>query len=353
MADIDRHVAPIDLQPFRLGGPSDRDAVVGAVDDACRGSGFLRVTGHGVDPELVDRMLSVSAAFFDLPLEEKRRCVVADPEANRGYSAEGSEALAYSLGEDVERPDLFEALNVGRDHAEGTVFDTHRRWFAPNVWPERPAELRAVWLEYQRAIDAVQDVLLEVFALALDLEPTFFVDRTRNAVITMRAINYERRAGSPAPAPGQLRMGAHTDYGILTILAADDVPGLQVWRDETWHDVRVPPGAFVVNIGDLLAQWTNDRWTSTLHRVVPPPATATGAVRRRSVARFNDADPDCVVTCLPSCCSAERPARYEPVVAGEWLMAKVLGPRLLRPSEVGTSRAERPGVGAGHAGPTR
>jgi isopenicillin N synthase-like dioxygenase len=338
LADIDRHVAPIDLEPFRAGGASDRDAVARAVDDACRGSGFLRVTGHGVDPALVDRMFAVSAEFFDLPPEEKLRCVVADPEANRGYSAEGSEALAYSLGQDVERPDLFEALNVGRDHADGPAFDAYRRWFAPNVWPERPAALRAVWQEYQRAIDGVQDVLLEVFALALDLEPTFFLDRTRNAVITMRAINYERRAGSPDPEPGQMRMGAHTDYGILTILAADDVPGLQVWRDEAWHDVRVPPGAFVVNIGDLLAQWTNDRWTSTLHRVVPPPASATGTVRRRSVARFNDADPDCVVACLPSCCSPERPARYEPVVAGEWLMAKVLGPRLLRPSEVGTSQ---------------
>ena len=117
----------------------------------------------------------------------------------------------------------------------------------------------------------VADALLRAMALALDLPDDWFVDRLERAILTTRAINYERAPGAPDPRPGQMRMGAHTDYGVLTILLADDVPGLQVFRDGQWHDVDVPRGTFVCNLGDMLERWTNNRWTSTLHRVVPPP----------------------------------------------------------------------------------
>jgi isopenicillin N synthase-like dioxygenase len=129
---------------------------------------------------------------------------------------------------------------------------------------------------------------------------------------------------APEPGPGQMRMGAHTDYGILTVLLADDVPGLQVFWAGGWQDTPTPPGTLTLNIGDMLALWTNDRWTSTLHRVLPPPAAARGLVRRRSVARFLDCEPDQVIECIPSCCGPGNPPKYQPVQAGEWLMAKIL-----------------------------
>jgi isopenicillin N synthase-like dioxygenase len=91
-----------------------------------------------------------------------------------------------------------------------------------------------------------------------------------------------------------------------------------------WQNLPTPPGTLTLNIGDMLALWTNDRWTSTLHRVLPPPAAAQGPVRRRSVARFLDCEPDQVIECIPSCCGPGNPPRYQPVQAGEWLMAKVL-----------------------------
>jgi len=106
------------------------------------------------------------------------------------------------------------------------------------------------------------------------------------------------------------------------VLLADEVPGLQVWRDERWYDVASPPGTLTCNIGDLLARWTNDRWASTLHRVVPD-----GVRRRRSVARFLDCEPDRTIACIPSCAGPGNPPRYEPVQAGDWLLAKVLGGR--------------------------
>jgi isopenicillin N synthase-like dioxygenase len=323
----------IDLEPFRLGGADDRRQVAAALDAACRDSGFLTVTGHGVAQSVCTEVLDAFGAFFDLPLEVKRRAVVPDPAANRGYSEMGREALAYSRGQETP-PDLFEAFNVGREDTLGPYYDAHRSYYAPNVWPDEPAGLRTAWLAYEHAVSALETTLLEAMALALDLPPRWFVEHSEHAIVTTRANNYERPPGAPEPEPGQMRMGAHTDYGIVTILLADDVPGLQVFRDGAWLDVATPPGMFVCNLGDMLARWTNDRWTSTLHRVAPPPADVAGPVRRRSIARFLDCAPDLVIECIPSCTGPGNPPRYEPVIAGDWLLAKVRAGRERRPAQL-------------------
>lgn len=337
---MSRAVTLVDLEPFRTGDAPARRRVAREIDEACRSTGFLQIVGHGIPDDLCARMLDVTASFFDQSVEVKRRFVVADVAANRGYSAEGSEALAYSLGEDPTAPDLFEAFNAGREDAVGPIFDRSRRFFAPNVWPDAPPSMRSVWLEYQAALHGLNDHLLRAFASALEIDEHFFIERTRHAILTLRAINYERRAGAEDPAPGQMRMGAHSDYGVHTVLLADDVPGLEVRHEGSWQPVQVPPSSLIVNIGDMLATWTNDRWVSTLHRVVPPPNAADGPVRRRSVAQFLEADPDCVVECLPSCSSPDNPPRYAPITAGDYLLAKLLGPRELR-------RSELPGSGSG------
>ena len=326
-------VHPVDLEPFRLGGAAERASIAAAIDAACRDSGFLLVSGHGVPTSLCDAALDGFAGFFDLPLADKRRWVVADETANRGYSELGKEGLAYSRGEETP-PDLFEAFNVGREDATGSEYDRVRAFHAPNLWPDEPAGLRATWLEYELAVRAVADDLLRAMALALGLPDTWFTEQLERAVITTRAINYQRAPDAPPPEPGQARMGAHTDYGVLTILLADDVPGLQVFRAGEWHDVAVPRGTFVCNLGDMLERWTNDRWTSTLHRVVPPP-DPSGPVRRRSIARFLDCPPDLVVECIPTCTSADHPAQYEPVAAGVWLREKILGSRARRRPDLG------------------
>lgn len=323
-------VHPIDLAPFRLGGAAERASVADAIDRAYCDSGFLLITGHGVPLDLCDAVLDAFGGFFDLPLDEKRRVVVPDASANRGYSELGKEALAYSRGAETP-PDMFEAFNVGREDVLGPYFDAYRTFFAPNVWPARPTGLRATWLEYEHAVEGVADALLRAMALALHLDDeTWFVERCRRAIVTTRTINYPGAAPRAGLAPGLMRMGAHTDYGIITILLADDVPGLQVFRAGAWHDVAVPRGSFVCNVGDMLARWTNDRWTSTLHRVVPPPATAESAVRRRAIARFLDCEPDRVVACIETCIGRDRPAKYAPIVAGEWLKAKILRGREMR-----------------------
>jgi isopenicillin N synthase-like dioxygenase len=335
-------VPTVDLGPWRDG--TDRTATATALDDAARRIGFFQVVGHGIAPGTIEAMRSACDAFFALPLAEKLACRPDRPGINRGYAAKGTEALSYSLGIDAPAPDLFEAFNIGPDDVPDD--DWHGAdpfdFFAPNIWPARVASMRPALVAYLAAAQAVALTLTDVFAAALDLPARWFAPYVDRSTITMRVNHYERRADDAEPVPGQMRMGAHTDYGIVTVLLADPVPGLQiVGPDGGWHDVVADEGALLVNLGDLTARWTNDRWRSTVHRVVPPPADATGTARRRSVALFFDGNYDATITCLPTCAGATEPARYPPVRAGEHLIDKILGPRTLSPSAGGTTVGER------------
>ena len=320
---------PVDLSGWFDGDDAAKDAVAAAVDEACARSGFLAVTGHGVPLDLMQRMLDVSGAFFDLPADEKARYVLEDKAANRGYAPFESEALSYSLGVD-SKPDLFEAFNIGREVVpDGVSPADAKTYFSPNVWPDDPPDMREVYLAYWDACEDLGRTLGEVFARALGLPAGFFAPYLDRTPSVMRANNYQRRSEHGVLDPDQLRMGAHTDYGSLTILLADPVPGFQIrGEDGEFHDLLPPEDGFLVNLGDLLAEWTNDRWRSTLHRVVPPPADQPGAFRRRSVAWFQQPNHDAVIEVLDVCCDDDNPPRYPTTTSGEHLMAKLMGPRV-------------------------
>ena len=272
-------VPVIDIAPF---APARRARAPPSATRWCERStppapeiGFFTLAGHGVAPALVERMLETSRAFFDLPLGEKQRVARPRPEQSRGYIALGAENLSYSRG-DASTTDLKEFFAIGPVDVPDDEY--HRRpeaypSFAPNLWPERPAGLRAVWTEYYRTLDALARRLMGIFALALDLPEDHFRDAIDRHISGIRANHYPEQV--EAPAPGQIRAGAHTDYGAVTILLPENVPGLQVLnRAGAWTDVAAPPGTFVCNIGDLMQHWTNDRWISTMHRVVNPPREA-------------------------------------------------------------------------------
>lgn len=272
-------------------------------------------------------VLDVSQAFFDLPVEHKMQYRVNDLAANRGYSPFESEALSYSLGVE-SKPDLFEAFNVGPESIPPGITETvHSTYFSPNVWPATPTDMREIYLAYWDACEELGQTLCEIFARALGLPQGFFAPYLTRCPSVMRANNYVRLPGHQ-PDETQLRMGAHSDYGSLTILLADAVPGLQIRGfDGEFHDVIPPEDGFLVNLGDLLAEWTNDRWRSTVHRVIPPPADVSGDARRRSIAWFQQPNPDAVIRVLDVCCDEDNPPRYPETTAGEHLMAKLMGPR--------------------------
>jgi isopenicillin N synthase-like dioxygenase len=325
---VSRLVPVIDLAAWRAGDRS----VAEAIDRGGREIGFFEVVGHGIPAPVIDDMLAATAGFFEQPEAVKRQYAPPRPEVNRGYAALGQEGLAYSVG--VERPaDLFEAFNIGPDVVDETdpaIAVERHRLFAENIWPAETPSLRPALVEYMADARRVADTLLEAFAVALGMPEGFFHPFTTHSTDTIRVNHYRTAPGDPEPAPGQVGMGEHTDYGIVTVLYADPVPGLQIiGPDGRWHDVVPSPGALLVNLGDLTATWTNDRWRSTLHRVLPPARHSSEVRTRRSVAFFHDGNHDALVEVLPTCTSAEHPPKYAPVLAGEHLMNKLLGPRTL------------------------
>jgi isopenicillin N synthase-like dioxygenase len=227
------------------------------------------------------------------------------------------ETLA-SANDATAPPDLKEFFHAGPVDVSADAYYTGpqgRRHFEPNLWPAAPAGFERAATTYYRAMAGLIVVLMRLAALALDVEEGFFDDKVDRSIGTMR-LNYYPAQAVP-PEPGQLRASAHTDYGGFTILSGEDVPGgLQVrTRDERWIDVPTSPTTFVVNIGDLLMRWTNDRWLSNLHRVVNPPAPgAAGAAARLSIAFFNHPNYDALIECLPS----QGAPRHAPVLSGEY-----------------------------------
>ncbi len=312
-------VPVIDLAPLR-DGETGMAAVARAVDDACTNVGFLAISNHGVPAAVVDDMWRTTQAFFDLPETAKRAVLprrVGDP---YGYAAFANESLAQSLGDEAP-PDLKESFSMGPLRRPARALDAGEVAFAyaETPWPSVLAGMQPAWETYYLAMERLAGRLMALFAVALRLPAHFFDDKIDWHISAMRAINYPDQR--TRPKSGQLRAGAHTDYGSLTILRQDSAPGgLQVrGRDGGWHDVPYLADTFVINIGDLFAQWTNDRWMSTLHRVINPPAQA-GSARRQSVAFFHTPNWAARVECLPTCLG--EGAKYGPVLAGPHLMAK-------------------------------
>lgn len=318
-------VPVIDISPYRTpGGDAERAAVASAVDRAARTVGFMQIVGHGVPQSTVNGFSTAVDAFFaqDPAAKAATRC---PPGVNRGYTPPRSEALANSLGL-ASAADLFEAFNVGVQASDFPGLDLSTDDYPENVWPD-VAGFRAGVETWFAAAGTVARTMTTIFGRALGLGEEHFAAETSHSVDVLRMINYRLPSADAELEPDQLGMGAHTDYGIVTVLWADEVPGLQILGgDGTWHPVQPAPGALLVNLGDALARWTNDQWISTMHRVAPPMVDGV-LVPRRSAAYFHDGNVDAVIAPLHTCVSAEHPALYDPVTIGEHLRAKLAGSR--------------------------
>lgn len=319
-------VPVIDLSAFLHDDAAGQAEAARRIDEALRTVGFFSVVGHGVDPGLVAEMTDASRRFFDLPMADKLACIHPQGGIGRGYVPFGGEANGRTLHQ-AAAADAKEQIAFGRFDVPDSAY--YRQPFAqvafqPNVLPPQPPGYAGTARRYYEAMQALAQRLLRALATALQVRADFFDDKFDHHTSVMRVLNYPDQAGL-ALAPGQLRSGEHTDFGSLTLLLADRAPGgLQVrLRNGEWVDVLPPEGGFIVNIGDLMAVWTNDRWVSNLHRVANPPDGCSGSTRRLSIAYFVHANYDALIECIPSCQAPGQPARHAPVLAGEHRLMKV------------------------------
>ncbi len=312
-----------DLGSFEKADAAGKQKLGSQVDTICRETGFLAIRNHGVPQAVIDAVWAKAHDFFDLPPEEKQRVRAPYKGYPYGYLGPELEALAKSRNIDSP-PDLKESFNGGPLNQPVSITDPEALAFcyAPTIWPDRPHGFIEAWKAYYASLEDLAVRIMRLFAVALELPETYFEGFIDVPISALRALNYPEQ--HVPPKLGQLRAGAHTDYGSLTILLPQEgSKGLEILApDGAWTPVPSIPGAFVINIGDLMARWTNDRWVSTLHRVVNPLPEDGGMARRQSLAFFHQPNWDAEIHVLDACLGRSETAKYGPVLSGPYLMSK-------------------------------
>ncbi|MGY4712043.1 isopenicillin N synthase family dioxygenase [Mycolicibacterium sp. CBM1] len=323
-------VPVLDVSPYVAGGTAASDpgcaAVAAAFDAACREVGFIQIVGHGIDLEAIAGLTAALDEFFGLPLAVKQD-YRRDPSTNRGYSPPKSESLSMSLGISANQMnDYYEAFTVGTEVTSFPGLNLPETSYAPNNWPDAAPGFQPRVQHYFGQVQVLARTLMSTVTDALALPRHYFDSMIDHSIEVLKMNNFALPEGDERFTGDLQGMGAHTDFGILTILWADQVPGLQVLdRTGTWHDVQPADGALLINLGDAMARWTNDRWLSTVHRVDPP--VVDGRIqRRRSAAFFFDGNHDAVLAPLPGTV-ADGEIGYEPITVAENIAMKVAGLR--------------------------
>jgi isopenicillin N synthase-like dioxygenase len=299
----------IDIAPFRSG--SDRAGVAHAWDAAMRETGFAVIAGHGI-PDALDGVYHQARAFFARPLDEKTRSSFADKGRGQGYLPMGSEVVGR--GHDAQaKPDLCESLTFANPRFDRNAPDNalDARLYRANIWPDDMPGFRETVEAYIAAGRELALTLMRLSAVALNLPDGFFAPFFDRMELNLRCVLYPDQP--EAPEAHALRYGPHTDFSGFTILRQDDAPGgLQVKTADGWRDVKPIPGTLVINAGDLIQRWTNDRWVSNVHRVINPPRGLTGSTRRLSIVLFTGPNADAEIATLPGC----GESKYPPILAG-------------------------------------
>jgi len=319
-------VPTIDLGRFLAGNAADRRRTGRFVDAPYRETGFLAISNHGVARRVIDAAWRAAQEFFDRLLAEKLALMPPCRSDPRGYFPVAAEALSRSRGIEAS-PDPKESFSSGPlDCPAHARRSPHRDFFyGTNRWPQFPVGVRDAWIDYYHAMETLGAALMQLFAIALELPGNWFEAHHRRHLSALRALSYP--ATSVAQTGPQHRAGEHSDYGSVTILRPDpDVGGLELRLPSgKWSSAPDVGSGFLVNIGDLLARWTNDRWRSTLHRVVAPAARPDGHVlRRQSVAYFQNPDFDTEICAIPACVADGEQPRYAAVLSGRYLIDRFM-----------------------------
>ncbi len=307
VAEATTAIPVIDVGPAFRGEPGGRDAVAAQVRRASEDVGFFYIAGHGVPADVVEAAFQASREFHAMPLDPKRALRIN--ENNIGYLAVNESMQRASTVHKATRPNYNESFFIshdrGADHPD-VVDGTPLR--GRNQWPQGHAAMRAAMVRYFKTLEGVGDRLLPVIARALDMPDDHFTPMFANeAHINLRFLHYPNQESND---PEQFGQGPHTDNSFLTMLAREDTPGLAVRLPSgEWLAPPVIADTFLVNLGNVMKRWSNDRFLSTPHGVLNDSGKD-----RYSIAFFYSPNVDAVIECLPSCAGPDNPPRYPPAV---------------------------------------
>lgn len=301
----------IDVAPFLGGSPGSLAPLARQIATTSEDTGFLVIANHGVPQALIDRTFAETEKFFALPVEEKLALRIGD--YNIGYLPFGGQTVRHSRINHNTKPNYQESFYITRerpaDHPDILAKKPH---VAPNRWPQALPTFRAAMLDYWSAMEALALRLVPAFAAALGLPTDYFDQDFAEPSCTLRLIRY---APQHSDEENLFGFAPHTDNNFITFLAQSALPGLEVrTREGSWIRPPAVPGTFVVNTGEMLARYSNDRFVPTPHRVINRNDTD-----RYAIPFFLGPNLDSMVQCVPSCVSPGNPPRYEPTTYSDFI----------------------------------
>jgi isopenicillin N synthase-like dioxygenase len=298
-ADAPEEIPVLDIGPYLAGAPGERQRLGVALRHALEDIGFYFVVNHGDPSHLVRGAFDAARRFHDLPLESKLALRVNTH--NIGYMPSRSSVTRHSQLNANNKPNLVEAFFVKRDLPPGHPDQVAGLPFrGANQWPTGLPGFKEAVTAYCEAMESLGKSLLPLYATALDLPADWFDAAFAEPMYTLRLSHYPRQ---DQPADNEFGLAPHSDTSFMTLLAQNEVPGLAIrLPNGRWLDAPAIPGSFLVNGGDLLRRWTNERFLATPHRVVN-----RSGQERYVIPFFMDCGYDWRMECLPTCQSADNP----------------------------------------------
>jgi isopenicillin N synthase-like dioxygenase len=306
IADDTDRIPVLDVGPYLAGAPGARQALAEQVAETFADTGFLVIANHGIDPALIAGTFAAAGSFFDLPEERKLQLKIGD--LNIGYLPYGAQIVRTSKVNVNTQPNLSESFYIVTDRSpDDPEIVAGIPLYGLNRWPEEMPAFKAATLAYFEAMRPLAQRMVSVVATALGLPDDYFVQDFGDPTCTLRLIRYPSQEGA---ADNQFGFAPHIDTNFLTLLAQSALPGLEVrTREGRW--IRPPsiPNTFVVNTGEMMSRYSNDRFAPTPHRVI----NANNALRH-AIPFFYGPGLDAVIRPVATCVSEANPARYEPLL---------------------------------------
>ena len=309
-------IAVVDYNDYTSGDENKRKEFIKNFGDSFSNMGFAIVRNHGVSKELKNKHFEVSKAFFALPTDVKKKYEDLSNAGQRGYISKNRESA-----KGMSVPDIKEFYHIGQTVTDG---DPIKEEYPDNIWPEEIQNFEEVTQEVYKTFENTGRNLLKSTALYLGLEENYFTPKIHNGNSVLRLLHYYPVEDKSQIPEGAVRAAAHGDINLITLLMGGSAEGLEAQTmDGEWIPVSPADDEIVINIGDMLARLTNDRFRSTQHRVISP-REESWLTPRYSTPFFLHPRSDMDLTCLDTCVSEENPKAYSDATAGQFLTERLI-----------------------------